>query len=57
MASQDTFVSRDEQATSQETPTAMHELTVEELREVVGGPIIDNGMGIAIAATVSGSGK
>lgn len=57
MASQDTFVSRDEQATSQETPTAMRELTVEELREVVGGPIIDNGMGIAIAATVSGSGK
>ena len=32
----------------------MRVMTNEELLEVVGGPIIDNGVGIAIAATVSG---
>ena len=42
---------------SQQSPTDMRMLTIEELREVVGGPIIDNGMGISAAATVSGSGQ
>jgi hypothetical protein len=55
MSNQDQFVSHDDEHASQEASTAMRTLTIEELREVVGGPIIDNGMGIA--ATVPSGGK
>jgi len=38
-------VSKEDQATRQQAASEMRELTFEELREVVGGPIIDNGGG------------
>jgi hypothetical protein len=57
MFSQEQPISQDDQPSRQQAPTDMRMLTIEELCEVVGGPIIDNGMGIAAAATVSGSGQ
>ena len=57
MFSQEQPISQDDQPSRQQSPTDMHMLTIEELREVVGGPIIENGVGISAAATVSGSGQ
>jgi len=38
-------LSKDDQATRRQAPSEMRELTFEELREVAGGPIINNGGG------------
>ena len=43
MSHQDQSVSRDDQHASQQAPSAMRALTTEELREIVGGPEIQNG--------------
>ena len=49
-------VSHDDQATRQQVQSEMRVLTSEELREVVGGPIIENGGGgIGIVANVTSS--
>lgn len=48
MSHQHQSVSRDEKQTNEQATAAMRPLTTEELREVVGGPVIDNG-GIVIA--------
>jgi hypothetical protein len=49
-------VSHDDQATRQQARNEMRVLTSEELREVVGGPVIDNGGGgISIMANGNGS--
>jgi hypothetical protein len=37
--------SQDDQATRHQAPSEMRVLTPEELREVVGGPVINNGGG------------
>ena len=43
MPHQDPSASRDDQHASPQTPTAMRALTSDELREIVGGPEIQNG--------------
>lgn len=48
MAKQNRFVPHDEQASDDAAPQPLRELSLEELPDVVGGPIIDNG-GIVIA--------
>ena len=42
------------QTIAQQVPAPMQELTLDEMRAVVGGPIIDNGNAIAPAATTGG---
>ena len=45
MSHQDQSVSRDDQHASQPAPSAMRTLTTDELREIVSGPVIQNGGG------------
>jgi hypothetical protein len=49
-------ISHDDQATPQQAPNEMRVLTSEELRDVVGGPEINNGGGgFGIVANVTSS--
>ena len=50
MLNQSQVESRQEQASALEATSAMRVLDAEEMRAVVGGPIIDNGVGIASVA-------
>ena len=47
MPHQHQTLSKQTQPSAQQAPTAMQVLTAREMREVAGGPVIDNG-GIAI---------
>ena len=54
MPHQDQTLSTQAQPSSQPTVAPMRTLSAEEMRAVVGGPIIENGMGIA-ATSQSGN--
>ncbi len=45
MQIQDTFLSQDDQPTDGQAQAAMRTLTTDELREIVGGPEVNNGGG------------
>ena len=52
MPHQDQILSKQTQALAQQAPAAMRALDSAELREVVGGPIIDNGGSVLVTPTV-----
>ena len=56
MSNKQQFVSRPVQSPAPQAPVAMRELTVQEMLEVVGGPVIRNGDAInAVPPVATGS--